>query len=268
MADASSDLAPERVLPLLRTQRLGRAYDWMQSCASTNDECAARARSGAPEGLVVVAEAQTGGRGRMGRTWHSPAGENLYASLLLRPPRPAAEIPPVTLLAGAAVAGALVAAFGVRTRLKWPNDVLLDDGGRPRKLAGILTEMSSEGDRVGHVVVGLGLNVNGTTFPPELADRATSLRRVTGRALDRGQVVAALLASFEALYDEFCAQGPAPAVAAWRQHAALGERWRVSTPGRDGTLEGIVLDVDADGALRLRDDGGHIHRVLSGEVLS
>jgi BirA family biotin operon repressor/biotin-[acetyl-CoA-carboxylase] ligase len=276
--------------PLLSTRWLGRAYDWHAACASTNDLVAARGREGAPEGLVVAADAQTGGRGRLGRSWHSPAGENLYFSILLRPERPPPEIPPLTLLAGAAVAVA-VAGLGAAPRLKWPNDVLLANHsgtleGRPNppattplgkaelrqreagvapKVAGILTEMSSEGERVGQVVVGVGLNVNALDFPPELAARATSLRRALGRQLDRAEVLAAVLAAFEPLYDSFRAEGPPAAVDAWQRFAALGERWRVRS-GAAAPLEGVALGVDPDGALRLRDDAGQIHRVLSGEI--
>jgi BirA family biotin operon repressor/biotin-[acetyl-CoA-carboxylase] ligase len=176
----------------------------------------------------------------------------------------------VTLLAAAAVARAL-AGLGFAPRLKWPNDVQLEIDGLPRKVAGILTEMSSEGGRASHVVVGLGLNVNGETFPPELAGRATSLRLVAGHAFDRADVLARVLAALEPLYERFAAQGPASAAAAWQEHAPLGARWRVAAPGGSdssghSSIEGVALGVDADGALRLRDDAGRVHRVLSGEI--
>jgi BirA family biotin operon repressor/biotin-[acetyl-CoA-carboxylase] ligase len=270
---ADDDLSaptPERLSSRLRTKWLGRAYEWHDACESTNDLAAARAKAGAAEGLVVATERQSAGRGRLGRTWHSPSGENLYLSALLRPARPAPELPPLTLLAGAAVARALER-FGFRPRLKWPNDVQLvtngapgDGAGAPRKVAGILTEMSSEGGRVGHVVVGLGLNVNAIAFPPELAARATSLRLVAGRGFERAEILAAVLEELEPLYGDFAARGPEAARAAWQPFAALGERCRVSAPGAD--LEGTMLGIDPDGALRLRDDTGHIHRVLSGEI--
>jgi BirA family biotin operon repressor/biotin-[acetyl-CoA-carboxylase] ligase len=114
------------------------------------------------------------------------------------------------------------------------------------------------------VVVGVGLNVNALDFPPELAARATSLRRALGRQLDRAEVLAAVLAAFEPLYDHFRAEGPAAAVEAWQRFATLGERWRVRSGA--APLEGVALGVDPDGALRLRDDAGQIHRVLSGEI--
>lgn len=260
-AEVSQPLTADRVTAALATRWLGRAYEWHPVCESTSNLVAARARAGAPAGLVIAADAQTVGRGRLGRSWHSPAGESLYVSLLLRPDRPAAEVPPLTLLAGAAIANA-IAPLGVAPRLKWPNDVqLVDGGGRRRKLAGVLTEMASAGERVEHVVVGIGINVNNTAFPSELADRATSLRAALGRPIDRAGVLAAVLASFESLYEEFERTGPAVAVAAFTGYAALPQRCRV-----DDRLEGLAVGVDPDGALRLRDDSGQIHRVISGEV--
>jgi BirA family biotin operon repressor/biotin-[acetyl-CoA-carboxylase] ligase len=254
-------MTPDLVDAARATRWLGRAFEWHDACGSTNDLAAERARAGAPAGLVIAADAQTDGRGRLGRSWHSPPGDNLYLSLLLRPARPAAEVPPLTLLAGGAVARA-VEALGVSPRLKWPNDVqLLDDAGGRRKLAGVLTEMASAGERVEHVVVGIGINVNATSFPPELADRATSLRAALGRPVDRARLLAGVLNAFEPLYDEFVRRGPAVAVEAFSAYAALPERCRV-----DDRLQGVALGVDPDGALRLRDDAGRIHRVISGEV--
>jgi BirA family biotin operon repressor/biotin-[acetyl-CoA-carboxylase] ligase len=258
----------------LHTRWLGRAFEWHAACGSTNDLAAERARAGAPAGLVIVADAQTSGRGRLGRGWHSPADENLYLSIVLRPGRPAAEIPPLTLLAGAGVARAL-RSLGLGPRLKWPNDVeLVEDGGREgpegkrrRKVAGILTEMASAGGSALHVVVGIGINANGVDFPPEIAGRATSLRRALGRAVDRVELLAALLDAFEPLCEEFERRGPAAAVEAFAAHAAFPAPCRVTAPGRPGDrLEGIALGIDADGALRLQDDTGQIHRVISGEL--
>src|SRR5450432_385716 len=139
-------LTTERLAAALGTRWLGRAFEWRASCGSTNDLAAERARQGVAAGFVIAADAQTAGRGRLGRSWHSPAGDNLYFSIVLRPTRPPAEIPPITLLAGAAVARAL-GSFGLAPRLKWPNDVELADQmrepseGSRRKVAGILTEM-------------------------------------------------------------------------------------------------------------------------------
>lgn len=251
----------------LTTRWLGRAFEWHAACGSTNDLAAERARAGAPAGLVVAADAQTTGRGRLGRSWHSPAGDNLYFSVVLRPARAAAEIPPLTLLAGAAVAQAL-AALGLPPRLKWPNDVeLLDEAGRRRKVAGILTEMASAGASASHVVVGVGVNVNGVAFPPEIAERATSLRRALGRPVDRAELLAAVLGALEPLCEDFDRRGPAAAVEAFEAYAALPAPCRVTVPGHPHErLAGLALGVEPDGALRLRDEAGQIHRLISGEL--
>jgi BirA family biotin operon repressor/biotin-[acetyl-CoA-carboxylase] ligase len=247
----------------LAAVRIGRRYEAHRMCASTNDEVAARARQGAEEGLLVVADSQSGGRGRLGRTWHSAAGENLTFSLLLRPERPALTLPPLTLLTGVVLARVL-SALGIAPRLKWPNDVVVDQGGQPRKLVGILTEMATERDRIKHVVVGVGVNVNTTRFPPELADRATSLRMLTGRTHERAALLAAIANAFEPAYDRALAQGAESFLPAWRTFAALPRPCRIERPA--GALEGMALDVDAEGALLVRDGSGQAQRVLSGEL--
>jgi BirA family biotin operon repressor/biotin-[acetyl-CoA-carboxylase] ligase len=272
LAESFAPLDADRLARILTTRWLGRPCLCLAACGSTNDVAAERGRDGAVEGLVVLAESQTGGRGRLGRSWHSPPGTNLTFSVLLRPVRPPAEVPPLTLLAGAAVAAAL-APLGVVPRLKWPNDVQLIQAegmgtlpGFPstRKIAGILTEMATEGDRVGHVVVGVGLNVNDTTLPPELAGRATSLALATGRAWDRAHVLAAVLSALEEAYDDFRAAGPAAAVRRWATYGTVGARCRVRVAGRD--VEGVTLGIDPDGALRVGGDDGREHRVVSGEI--
>lgn len=257
------DLTPERVLGSLHTARLGRSYQFLASCASTNDEIRARAAQGAAEGLVVAADTQTGGRGRLGRSWHSPPGQNLYFSLLLRPALAARAAAPITLLAGAALARSL-AGLGAQPRLKWPNDLLLPDGTHVRKAAGILTEMATEGDRVRHIVLGVGLNVKQAVFPPELCERATSLARSMGTAGDRGLHLSRFLEEFEAIYDAFTAGGPARGLEMWREFAALPQHCRVRH--EEQHIEGDAMDVDEAGALLVRSRDGRIHRVISGEL--
>ena len=260
-------LAAERPTPT--TTWMGRRHRHLERCESTNDLAAAEGRAGAAEGLLVTTDAQTAGRGRLGRTWHAPAGENLTASLLLRPSRPSAEIPPLTLLVGGAVASGL-RAMGFDARLKWPNDVLLGGfpgaaPGRRRKVAGILTEAASVGDRIGFVVVGIGLNVNTLAFPDALSEKATSLRLARGAPLDRAEILWNILAALEPAYERFCALGPAAAVALWDEHADRDLRCRVRLGDRD--VEGVTEGVSPEGALRLRADDGSLHLVVSGEVL-
>jgi BirA family biotin operon repressor/biotin-[acetyl-CoA-carboxylase] ligase len=253
-------LSPDVVMPYLTTAWLGRAWRHIASVGSTNDEAAAWARAGAPAGAVVVADEQTRGRGRLGRRWHSPPGESLYLSVVLRPPLPPHRVPPLTLAAGVAVAEALIAS-DVMPSLKWPNDVLIDG----KKVAGILTEMSADVDRVHHLVVGIGVNLNVRRFPDELAAIATSVLQARGTPVVRAELAAVLCARLEHWFDQFVADGAAGVVAAWKQHARFfGQRVHVSA-GRD-QLDGVAEDVEDDGALRLRLDDGRALRVVAGEL--
>jgi BirA family transcriptional regulator, biotin operon repressor / biotin---[acetyl-CoA-carboxylase] ligase len=255
-------LTADVVLPRLTTAWLGRAWRHHAIIGSTNDDAAAWARAtpGAPTGAVVVADAQEKGRGRLGRRWHSPPGESLYLSVVLRPPLPPHRVPPLTLAAGVAVAETLVA-FDVTPSLKWPNDVQLDG----KKVAGILTEMSADIDRVHHLVVGIGVNLNARAFPDELAAIATSVAIVRGASVSRSELVATLCARLENWFNQFVADGAAPVVAAWKQHARFFGRRVQVTSGRD-RLEGVAEDLEDDGALRLRLDDGRAARIVAGEV--
>jgi BirA family biotin operon repressor/biotin-[acetyl-CoA-carboxylase] ligase len=209
----------------------------------------------------VIAEAQSAGRGRLGRTWHSPPGTNLYTSIVLRPRLEPAQVPQLALVAGLAVADALAAATGVDARLKWPNDVLVDG----RKVAGILTEMEAEVEAVRHVIVGIGVNLNGDRFPDDLADKATSLRLVTGAPVSRAAVTAALLAALEARYHAFVAAGFPPLRAAWTARSWLdGKEVRVAAA--EGEIRGRVAGVADDGALELLAPDGTRRRIVAGDV--
>lgn len=265
---AAPDLRAADIAGRLGTRRMGRALHLLPSCGSTSDVCAELAARGAPEGTLVLADTQTGGRGRQGRRWVSPPGQSLYLSLLLRPPLAPVALPPLTLLAGAALARAVehVLRAEVRVQLKWPNDLLAETPAGPRKVAGILTEMATgagtDAARVRHVVLGIGVNVNARTLPPEVARLATSLALCAGRSLDRAALLAALLDQFEADYDLFLSVGAAHAVTRFREHARFGLRYRFTDDAGD-QREGTMEDVDEDGALRLRDDLGRAFRVTT-----
>jgi BirA family biotin operon repressor/biotin-[acetyl-CoA-carboxylase] ligase len=258
----ADDLAPEGLSGRLHTKRMGRSYRFLPVCDSTNDVVRAAAASGMAEGFLVAADTQTAGRGRQQRVWHSPAGQNLYFSLLLRPGLEVRQVAPLTLVTGAALAQSLAKA-GASPRMRWPNDLLLPVDGHMRKAAGILVEMASERQRIRHIVLGVGVNVNSDSFPAELAERATSLRLAAGQCFNRGQVLADFLAAFESLYDDFLLHGPARGLAEWRRYADLKHAPRVV---RDG-IEGFAADVDEDGALLVRDAQGQLHRLTSGEIV-
>ncbi|MFN8093016.1 MAG: biotin--[acetyl-CoA-carboxylase] ligase [Vicinamibacteria bacterium] len=236
------------------------AIEWHESVLSTNDRLKALARSGAAEWTVVAADRQSGGRGREGRRWASPAG-GLYLSVLLRPRREAASRLP--LAAGVAVAEA-AQEHGVEAQLKWPNDVLA--GGR--KLAGILAEAASGADGVEWVVLGIGVNVSldEGALPEELRGTVATLAGESGRMPATPSVGAAVLSRLAVWYDALGA-APERVVAAWRERAVAwwGERIDVRA-GRE-TLSGRLVGIDDEGGLVLVTDGGQMRRVLSGEVL-
>jgi BirA family biotin operon repressor/biotin-[acetyl-CoA-carboxylase] ligase len=184
------------VQPFLTGNRFGRKILYHPVTASTNILAKALAVEGAPEGCVVVADSQTGGRGRMGRTWVSPAGVNLYFSLILRPGVPSVRVPQLTLLVAAAIHQSLSKlSCDLAAMIKWPNDILV----RGKKLCGVLCEMQSEPEFTHFVVVGIGINVNQVEFPLELQQSATSLFLENGELLSRPEILASVLNHFEPL---------------------------------------------------------------------
>jgi BirA family biotin operon repressor/biotin-[acetyl-CoA-carboxylase] ligase len=235
------------------------------SCVSTNDEAAAWAREGAPHGALVTADAQTRGRGRMGRAWSSPHGEGLYLSMVLRPALAPMAAPPLTLAVGLALLDA-TRAFGAKTQLKWPNDLLaVEPNGARRKLAGVLTEMATSGARIEHVIVGIGINVATSEFPPELDELATSLGRCLGEPPPRDDVLSKIVNALSRRYEAFVEHGAAATCAAWRAEVDFLGR-RVSVRSGDERIEGVAEQLDDEGALHVRDDAGRDHRLWAGDV--
>lgn len=221
---------------------------------STQTVAFALAADGAADRTVVVAQAQTAGRGRRGRLWLDEPGASLLTSIILRPRLEPARLPTLSLAAGVAVVEALERVTGLKPRLKWPNDVLVDG----RKLAGILLE-----SRIGPsplVVLGIGVNLAQRVFPADLAERATSVRLASGRRVDADTLLTALLESLDAWRTRLETEGWAPIRERWRALTeTLGRR--VSVDG----VEGVAVDVDEDGALIVA-EGDVRRRVVAGEV--
>lgn len=233
----------------------GRRVLWYPEIGSTNDVASTLAERGEPEGTVIVADAQTAGRGRLGRTWASPGGAGLYLSIILRPDPSFAGL--VTLAAGVAVAEGIERATGLPVVLKWPNDVYVEG----RKLAGILAEAVSSFA----VVLGIGINVLPAAYPQDVAARATSLETELGRAVDRGAVLAECLVAFALRYDDLRSTRSADVVRAWKARAAATFGRRVAWESSGVQLEGIAQGVDGDGALLVQTPQGML-RIISGEV--
>jgi BirA family transcriptional regulator, biotin operon repressor / biotin---[acetyl-CoA-carboxylase] ligase len=223
----------------------------LDACGSTNDEAARFARAGASHGTIVVADEQTAGRGRDGRSWRSPRG-NLYMSAVVRPPIGLEMVPPLTLAIGIGVCDA-IRASGVMGQLKWPNDVLVDG----RKIAGVLVEAQSQGSRLDSVIVGIGLNV--AAVPAEVSAIATSLEG-HGGSIDREVVIERVCTQVERWIDRYVAIGLASVIDAWQSRMAVG------LMARADQLIGELIGLDVDGAVLLRDSDGEIHRVRSGAV--
>lgn len=247
----------DRVYSLLSTRRFGREIVYLPSTGSTMDVARARATQGAAEGLVVVADEQTAGRGRLGRGWVAPAGVNLYVSLLVRPA--VAALKRLGMVAPLAVADAVTAVSGLDVRFKWPNDVRVGE----RKLCGVLIEAELAGELPAFAVVGIGLNVNLDLAQfPAIAGTATSIARELGRPVSREETLAALLNAFERRYD--CPDGEALRLA-WRARLdTLGRTVDVAFAGR--SEHGVAEDVDGEGSLLLRRADGSIVTLPSGEV--
>ncbi len=242
---------------------------WYDTVSSTNDMAGRAAEAGAGHGTVVAADCQESGRGRMGRTWHSPPGAGLYISAVLRfgeagvadGGASVAAAARITLTAGVACAEALRNATGLPSAIKWPNDVVVG----PRKVCGILAEAASSSGRLQHVILGYGINVLAASYPPEIAERATSIEAELGRSVDRAAVFAESLACLAERIRQLSAGGFGAMLDLWRSlsPSSMGARVEIATPA--GWTEAVTAGVDRDGAL-LAKVGGNIRRVVAGEV--
>ena len=232
----------------------------LATTASTNDVAAAL-----EEGSVVVADQQTAGRGRRGRNWFSPPGSGLYVSVVLAPSRaadPRRATALLTLAAGVAIAEALDQSAALHVDLKWPNDLYV---GR-RKLGGILAEAATTGGPIERVVLGCGVNIGRAAYPPELANRATSIETEIGRLVDREALLAASLGALARRYADLLAGRFGDILDAWRGRAPSASGSRVTWTSGAGPLDGVTMGIDDDGALLLRIDD-RTERVVSGEIL-
>ena len=247
--------------PLLNTHDVGQVLHWHEEVTSTSDLAKELAEEGAEHGEVVIAEAQTAGRGRRGRSWASPPRRNLYFSVVLRPDLPPARAPEMTLVASVALCDALRQA-GVQAGIKWPNDLLASG----RKIAGILTELAADPDRVQWLVVGIGINVNARAedFPEGLRGEATSVLIERGQAAPRALLAAACFTALEDWVDRHAEEGFGVVRDAWKERSVtLGREVSVRADGRE--VVGLAEDLDETGALVVRGPSG-VERILAGDV--
>jgi len=249
---------------LLTTHTFGRTVYILRSTTSTNDIVKDLAHHGAPEGTVVLAEHQTQGRGRHGRTFASPAGVGIYLSLLVRPQVDTRRLPQLTLAVAVATAEALAEYSALPVRLKWPNDVEIHG----KKIAGILCEAVLSPAASPLVIIGIGINVNTALehFPPELHQHVTSLALAAGHPWARLPLLAGLLAHLERLYQAFQQGDITPIRQRWLHYGQIIGR-QVRCTDASGPGVGTVVDLDEDGALVVQNTAGVRRRLVAGEVL-
>lgn len=252
-------LCCERLFQIMTAKPLIIGFDTIDS---TNSEAMRQARTGAPEGLCIVAREQTRGRGRLDRSWHSPKDAGLYLSILLRPKFEMSRWPLISLAAALAVADAIQNACGLRVDIKWPNDILMTE----RKLCGILTE-TVETENGPAAVVGIGINLTDQSFPTELRMHATSIETVSGNKPDRESLLNELIGTLGRRYEVLqSAIGPEEIIRDWCAHSSYAFGRSVRATIADEIFEGTTRGLEPDGALRVETDSGALKIIRAGDV--
>jgi BirA family transcriptional regulator, biotin operon repressor / biotin---[acetyl-CoA-carboxylase] ligase len=262
MISSTSDVVPEEITADLRTSLIGKSVLVYKEVTSTQDLADKLARSGAAEGTVVVAQKQMNGRGRKGRPWVS-ASDGIYISLILRPNLKPVYVVQVPMVIGIALSRAISKTTGLNTSIKWPNDILIQG----KKVAGILTEMNSEMDKVNYIIPGIGINVNNRAsgLPDEVRSIATTIRDEFGADISIVRLLRNFLEEMDEWYATFLKQGFPPIAEEWKRlNNTLGSRVKVY----DGEIEifGRAIDIDEEGFLLIQSDAGQTIRILSGDV--
>jgi len=256
-------LGDDIVSRLERINIIGREINVFKQTNSTNDVIEKMAVDGVPEGVVVFADSQTKGRGRLGREWHSLPEKGLWFSILLRPPLHPRMAMQLTIAAATAVRRAIHRLTGAPVQIKWPNDVIIDG----KKIAGILTEINAEVDRIKYAILGIGINVNHDKedFPPELRPIATSIKIYSGKELNRSELAAELLSSLDSDYEKIL-KGNFNKIADEWTHCCETVGKQVTIRAADRIIQGRAESLDADGCLIVRKTHGHLERVIGGDV--
>ncbi len=255
--------ADDLLSSLGKTQVIGRDIRVFEETTSTNDIVEKLARDNVPEGVVVFAESQSKGRGRLGRKWISPPRRGLWLSVLLRPRMRPTAVTQLTIAAATALFRAIRAQSGLTPEIKWPNDILIHG----KKVAGILTELTAEPDEVRHVILGMGVsvNINASDFPAELRKVATSLKIESGQRQDRAALAIKILQELDCEYARLAAGEFEEIANEWERHCStIGREVTVLIGSRK--IQGRVESLDADGALQIRTQHGHLERIIGGDV--
>lgn len=259
----SDILLPEEIYEELNTKTMGQSVVFFDETDSTNTRARELAENGAKEGTLVIAESQSKGRGRKGRSWYTDKGEGIFLSLVLRPKLTPSEVAITTLMTAVAMVEALKSVTDADPAIKWPNDLLI--GGK--KICGILTELSTEMDAVNYIIVGLGININSReeNFPEEIKDIATSLYMETGVKYHRKDITKRFLESFEYYYEILNRRDFGTILDAWKANSdTIGRRVEIDI--FDRKITGMVEDIESSGELKVLTDDGDIERIISGDV--
>lgn len=252
----------KKIREILNTKWAGCEVVYLDETDSTNVQARKLAEEGAPHGTLVVADRQHGGKGRLGRSWESPAGEGIWMSLILRPEISTLSASMLTLVLALAVEKGLRVVAGVDSQIKWPNDLILNG----RKICGILTEMSSSQMDIQYVVAGIGINVSQREFPEELKTIASSLYMETGELFERERVVAAVMEAVEQFYDIFMATGDMSGLIERYNGRLVNMNQEVCVLAPSGEFRGISRGITSTGSLIVTMEDGTEREVISGEV--
>lgn len=247
----------------LKTEFLGQFIHYEESVPSTQKIAHRLAYDDAPEGTVVIAEEQVGGRGRMDRVWHSPKYTGIWMSMILRPKIPLPKAPQLTLLTAVAVVQAIEELTPLSPQIKWPNDILVNG----KKVTGILTELQAEADRIISIIIGIGINVNQKLedYPEDLQSIATSLSIESGQQINRAALTRSVFHHLENLYKIYLEKGFFPIKLLWESYAiSIGKTITART--LSGNIHGKALGITDDGVLKIEDTEGTVHQVYSADI--
>lgn len=263
LTEKPEPLDPKLLSASVAGRNFGQRMEIMESTTSTQENARQLAEADAPEGTVVIAEEQTGGRGRMGKKFYSPFGKGIWMSIVLRPAQPLHLTQQLTLLTGVAVRRAILKTTGVETGIKWPNDLLIGD----KKVCGILLESATEDDRVRYCIAGIGISVNlkEEDYPDDLKSIASSLRIASGVNVNRNELIGSILNEMETLYQLYNEQGFDPIASLW-EAASITMNREVSVHSQHGILTGIAVGLHPSGALLVKNEDGELIPVFSGDI--
>lgn len=255
-----------KIRSLLDTNLIGNEIIYYEQTSSTNDTLFNLAKNSTNDGTVVIADSQTKGKGRLGRSWYSPKGKNLYFSFLIKPKITISQSPVCTFLASLALTKTILS-YGITADVKWPNDILINK----RKIAGVLTEMSSTNNRLDFIIIGIGINLNMTMKDiqnalPEVSKTTTSLMRETKDIVDREIFTARIINDLDYYYEILKNEGLNSIVALWTSKwSFLNREVKINLEGK--ILNGIARKVDTEGYFYIEKESGDLEKVIAGDMI-